>query len=615
MVGIREICSKGSRIAAVLIVSLLIGCDTSDSTTTPTADKVPVSLALCVSPSQQSASATTRQGSTAVQSAESLASYRGITDIRLIPFDVQGTIGKDDEPAMRSINMIERQGTTTNYLAQDVELSIGTASFLGYAKAPELDKPTNMSDDTWTAVKDFSNGKLDACDEFTDNTFTTPSDITFNLRQIYPSTKADEKASDLAVYMTDIAKATGWRTSTSGVLKSLYEVFTGGGKLMAGSSANIEALLTKLYGDLVKDNWTSDDRASVIDAITTAIRKKATINNNTVKLNSDISGYPANLKLPDGSAAIQWHTVLKKKEGGVEGEMEEDPDASCFVAITHSGSGQDLSDQTRFTYPAELYYYANSRIKTSISSQASHYSLASWADVLGYYDSDDGVVTTTTRSVALTDQMNYGVACLELQIQATGLKDATGDYLVDNGSEKVYLGNSNFPLTGVFVGGQYPVDYSFQTGDGTTDEDLLNERIIYDKAVVPGIHLTTDQSSANYTLVLQSKLHKSVNIVLEFSNDSNKSFKGSEGGIIYPGTHFYLVGKVIPSTTATDPIENQRVFTRDHKTVVTMTVKSLMNAYNVIPDLKTAQHDLEVTSVAVRQWNDRPGTDKNLYNW
>ena len=610
MVGIREICSKGSRIAAVLIVSLLIGCDTSDSTTTPTADKVPVSLALCVSPSQQSASATTRQGSTAVQSAESLASYRGITDIRLIPFDVQGTIGKDDEPAMRSINMIERQGTTTNYLAQDVELSIGTASFLGYAKAPELDKPTDMSDDKY-----FSNGKLDACDAFTNNTFTTPSDITFNLRQIYPSTKADEKASDLAVYMTDIAKATGWRTSTSGVLKSLYEGFTGGGKLMAGSSANIEALLTKLYGDLVKDNWTSDDRASVIEAITIAISEKATIDNNTVKLNSDISGYPANLKLPDGSAAIQWHTALKKKEGGVEGEMEEDPDASCFVAITHSGSGQDLSDQTRFTYPAELYYYANSRIKTSISSQASHYSLASWADVLGYYDSDDGVVTTTTRSVALTDQMNYGVACLELQIQATGLKDATGDYLVDNGSEKVYLGNSNFPLTGVFVGGQYPVDYSFQTGDGTTDEDLLNERIIYDKAVVPGIHLTTDQSSANYTLVLQSKLHKSVNIVLEFSNKSDKSFKGSEGGIIYPGTHFYLVGKVIPSTTATDPIENQRVFTRDHKTVVTMTVKSLMNAYNVIPDLKTAQHDLEVTSVAVRQWNDRPGTDKNLYNW
>ena len=610
MVGIREICSKGSRIAAVLIVSLLIGCDTNDSTTTPTADKVPVSLALCVSPSQQSASATTRQGSTAVQSAESLASYRGITDIRLIPFDVQGTIGKDDEPAMRSINMIERQGTTTNYLAQDVELSIGTASFLGYAKAPELDKPTDMSDDKY-----FSNGKLDACDAFTNNTFTTPSDITFNLRQIYPSTKADEKASDLAVYMTHIAKATGWRTSTSGVLKSLYEGFTGGGKLMAGSSANIEALLTKLYGDLVKDNWTSDDRASVIEAITIAISEKATIDNNTVKLNSDISGYPANLKLPDGSAAIQWHTALKKKEGGVEGEMEEDPDASGFVAITHSGSGQDLSDQTRFTYPAELYYYANSRIKTSISSQASHYSLASWADVLGYYDSDDGVVTTTTRSVALTDQMNYGVACLELQIQATGLKDATGDYLVDNGSEKVYLGNSNFPLTGVFVGGQYPVDYSFQTGDGTTDEDLLNERIIYDKAVVPGIHLTTDQSSANYTLVLQSKLHKSVNIVLEFSNESNKSFKGSEGGIIYPGTHFYLVGKVIPSTTATDPIENQRVFTRDHKTVVTMTVKSLMNAYNVIPDLKTAQHDLEVTSVGVRQWNDRPGTDKNLYNW
>jgi hypothetical protein len=209
---------------------------------------------------------------------------------------------------------------------------------------------------------------------------------------------------------------------------------------------------------------------------------------------------------------------------------------------------------------------------------------------------------------------------MELKINADAVLDGTRYYLVDNASSKVYLDNNNvspatnsFPLTGVFVGGQFPVQFNFEPDDGTTEEDTHNERIIYDQLVSPGIFLTKTESTPNYTLILQSKINKPVNIVLEFENNSGQPFKGYEGGVIYPGTHFYLSGKVIPKLSGDD--KEQRVFKRDHITKLMVKVKSLANAYNVIPDLKTAQHELEVTSIVVQQWSDKTAANKNLFNW
>jgi len=615
--GTIYIIKKCTRVIVLLTLCCWQACATADSDEQQTPDtngNATVELALSVSvPQKQSGS--TRQTADVIQNSQE--NYRDIDDLYLIPFTIEGEIPDDAIPVSSPITTLSRLSETTNYFyfAQDIELPIGTASFLGYAKARPFTGETENF---------FKYGKLTT--NYT--TKSTPADISFELKQIWQETSVDSKATALAEYLTNIARTEGWRTG-SDKLKEFYDNFTGNGSIMAGSSANVEAMLTRLWKSL-NDTWSSVDKESVVGSIKTNIEKGASIGTlegiTKITLNENLKGYPDNINLPDGSASLRWKKVMKDKVGE-EGEQEEDFEKSCFEALTKGEHGEDMNDQTRFAYPAELYYYVNSRIKTSASGKKNYYSSNYWNDtiignvpqtgVLSKYENDNAAVTSTTSSVALIEQMNYGVACMQLTVQAAATKEDNEEkyYLVDHASNKVYLNNNSFPLTGVFVGGQYPVDYKFETGDGTTESDLAGERIIYDKSVTENIYLLNTKSEDNFTLVLQSKLHKPVNIVLEFMNESGKEFTGSEGGIIAPGTHFYLTGKMTPSVVTTDPIWKQRVFTRDHKTVLNVTIKSLVNAYNVIPDLKTAQHELEITSVAVREWNEKSGANRNLYNW
>ena len=616
----------GTRATALLALMALVGC-TSDSDTatppTPTDGKVAVELALCVSPSQQ---ATTRQSADVVQNGQDLSSYRGIQDLLLIPFATQGVIEADDVPMFGTIGTPMQQGSTTNYLTQNVDLLIGTASFLAYAKAKPLSGETE-TDYTKPSYK-FKYGNLVQSDKFKNKMFATPADISFELENIKSDNTVHSKATALAAYMTSIANAEGWRTTSTPALKSLYDGFVTAG-IIAGSSANVQATLTRLCKKLAETTWTGGD-LTIANNIKSAIKgsgnSTATINaDNFVTLEgSDITGYPANIHLPDGSAAMQWKIEYE--------EPTADPlvvtSATCH-ALSAAANGLDMNDQSRFAFPAELYYFANSQIRTSETSQASHYSEvggtngtagteANWNHVLASYSTTNTVVASTTRSVALENMLNYGVSCLEIKINAEGTEEGGRHYLNEGSQEtanRICLedNETSFPLTGVFVGGQYPVSFNFEPEDGTSETDIANERIIYDKKVETGIYLTPFLSNANYTLVLQSKKNKPVNIVLEFLNDSDKEFKGYQGGIISPGTHFYLTGKVIPKQSGDD--KEQRVFKRDHKTCLTVTVKSLVNAYNVIPDLKSAQHDLEVTSVAVRQWLEDDSKSHTVHNW
>ena len=116
-----------------------------------------------------------------------------------------------------------------------------------------------------------------------------------------------------------------------------------------------------------------------------------------------------------------------------------------------------------------------------------------------------------------------------------------------------------------------------------------------------------------YTIVFQSRDDKPVDIVLEFTNNSDVDFKGL-GGIVYKGTKFYLIGQAWPQSTRPED-EWHRVFTKDYKTFLNLNISSLKNAYNVIPDLKTAQYAVKVANVAVKSWVDAGIKEPDLYNW
>ena len=88
-----------------------------------------------------------------------------------------------------------------------------------------------------------------------------------------------------------------------------------------------------------------------------------------------------------------------------------------------------------------------------------------------------------------------------------------------------------------------------------------------------------------HTLVLQNCEDEDVTVILELQNDSGQDFKG-ENGVIYKGTKFYLVGKVVKPTYSEGDLDyKKRVFTQDHTTTIGMEISSLAHAYNVLPDI------------------------------
>ncbi len=302
----------------------------------------------------------------------------------------------------------------------------------------------------------------------------------------------------------------------------------------------------------------------------------------------------------------------------------------AFKYATRTTIPEDaVTNYQALVYPAELWYYANSPIKTSKSSQASNYNEA-WSNVLlNHYNEGTSVVALDTRSIAITEPLQYGVGCIEAVVQAETTTDKLSDanstaiplfHLSDpnDNTSKVY----HFPLTAVLFGGQYNQNFNF------TPKSEGSQGVLYDPMMVghaadntetgtislkPGGLVMENFANANdkfYTLSLQTRDDVDVNIVLEFQNNSGESFYGVNG-LIAPGMRFYLVGTIKKPTTG----GLRRVVTQDCKTQLIINVKSLQYAYNVIPDLNTAKTVLNVVDIAVAPWTDRGFKNHNVYNW
>jgi len=295
-------------------------------------------------------------------------------------------------------------------------------------------------------------------------------------------------------------------------------------------------------------------------------------------------------------------------------------------------SPMPLTDHDRVVYPPELYYYVNSNIKTSESHRKGDYVNTNWTDVLATYSADDATVSSTTRSVAVKDALDYAVGCMAVTVytETATLEDNSKDPItpvtINNGTKHF------FPLTGIQIDGQYIQTHEFlPMQDVKTENTTVKQRefIIYDKvpfdknSTSDNIYLTKATTTSqiadlkiNYTLAFQSRDGKPIDIVLEFLNDSPSLFYGYNNGVVYPGTKFYLIGQIWPpNIEAPTTTKECRVFTKDYMSTVRLNIKSLKNAYNVIPDLKTAQYAIKVSDVAIKVWDDGGSQNNELYNW
>jgi hypothetical protein len=252
----------------------------------------------------------------------------------------------------------------------------------------------------------------------------------------------------------------------------------------------------------------------------------------------------------------------------------------------------DINGIGRYAYPAELYYYGNSRIRTSsIDKRKEKYTDREWTAILNDYEYADGVVSTSTTSVAIKEPLQYGVAHVKIL-----LKQTDSSNLKDAGGADIPVGTSNFPLKGVIIGGQLPVGFDFTPTTAYPVYSEADMKFIYDNQV-PTLYLSASADAAEpiNTLVLQSYDKKKVPVALELTNNSGTDFKGL-GGIIQKGTKFYLVGEIDPEQFKDDSRTEirDRVFTQDYTTTLNIKVTGLEKAYNVVPNLLSPRLEMGI---------------------
>ena len=528
------------------------------------------------------------------------ADARNLEDVIIIPFITPNTITIDDTPAQYLSYAGWSIFSKTNskfYYNRKCQFVQGVASVLVYGHgAYSVDNIPGENKSYYGSTTAVIPSSL------------TPKDIYFEPTQIRATTEFDETGKALAAYLTAIAKTTGWSTTTDSKLKALYYNFIGkregmvDHRVFAGSSTSILGYVNELYKEA--GLYTTADAAALSSAIRAKIAEKATVENGVVTaLNSDLMGYPANIDLPDGAAAIQW---ISGEEG--------------FVPQTTTTTIAPITSVTHFAYPAELYYYTNSLISTANKeiSASKYESETLWNNVLQYY-TGSGVVDASTRAVAINTPMQYGVARLSTNL------NAAPNTLIDGDETKFVYGTDwndrSFPMTAVIVGGQYPVGFDFkpETVKATEEEAKADMRYVYDSQVKTR-NLKTDyyylgmtlQNKCTNTLVLQSYENAKVTVVLEFENRTDKKFKGKDC-IVYPGAKFYLIGYVDPTVIPGSGDQFNRVFTQDYVTTFNMTVdqKCLANAYSVMPDLSASR--MEIGVLIVPKWDVITPTNVELF--
>ncbi len=528
--------------------------------------------------------------------------FKGMDEIVLMPFETntvsspsthtEAVVGTSSRIgsyiSLTSFSAFEHalnNSTSSAKLYDDISIPLGTNHFLFYAHSSgptSGDPATAVAQGSYSVDQSFQYGRLTP----NDLSQSTPSSYTFSLVQIYDGS-ANEVASKLVDWLTHIANATdgtanwaaGGATANQGYI-DMYTIFTG---LQAGSSASVKEVIEDLYNTLYPRYSDNNLVKAIVDSITAykpdgentyTNTITGTVPNATLSLNEAFTGFPANINLPDGAAAVAWNDTDKK--------FEITTTNPAWAATNTGASGSStisVPNSSKFVYPAAVYFYGNSGLKTSTSKQGSNYSnYQSWKDILDnlYSGTTNLSVSSNTRSVAIADSIQYGVAKLVTKVTAGGTT------INDGASPATAVTASNITMTAVLVGTQGQVGFNFTPA---TAGDL----IIYDKELSSGTYtLGTTATQENPTIVLETPSETNVMIAVEFLN-GDQDFIGRGGQLIAKNTKFYMVAE-LKAEEATET--GSCVFKQDYTTTVNLSLGSLQHAYNVIPDLRSNNLEL-----------------------
>lgn len=512
--------------------------------------------------------------------------FRGISDILLLTFS-----GDPSSTGNKIATKVHKIGEDNNAydqddyrrLYRDIDIPVGTDYMIFYGTAKKANTTSS-----------FTYGKTNNID-----TYETETDLTKRNFKLSTITNVDfanhQAANDIIAALNDIAKSSGtdgtnavawadvidskydavtWITkSERDFLKKYYEKFI---NLSAGSQYSVKAFITKLKSILIGEGTEADLSKkyltkSIVDNCDAALTKIKSLS------------FPRDLSLPDGVAKIHWNSTKNSFE--------------YYTAGSEVFSTGNIINYNKICYPAELSYFVKTSTMVS-DKEMSHVNdfpdYNKWTTDIsqawpigGTFENAE--VSSSTRTVALRDPVQYSVAVLQSTVKCA---DAT---LKDNGQSKggleqdqdVTVNSVGFPVTGILIGGQpESVDWKYEP---TSTETIANT--IYDQNMNGTITAGTTASNANYTLVFDNKStdKKPVFVTIELENNSGMDFYGNDG-IILNGAKFYLVGKLDPEATTgtTKPTGVDRVFVQDHITKANFNITNLKGAYNCIPDLRTS---------------------------
>lgn len=500
--------------------------------------------------------------------------FQGMTGITLIPFAKADEIGgADSRLGAANITLVDvntgeiESKPNRAKVYPNVNIPLTTSSFLFYAKS----KASGDKFDVGSLTPSNLNGL----------NVSQPNSIQFDLEPIMATPSAAYTTGHTALinYLTAVANAEAggvkWcdvPETGAGADPGMALIFKTFKDMHGLSTFEVSRVLTDLYRSLTPLKTTNALAAAVMHEIDTHTGvTMAGTNLDSVTLGGDLAGFPENCNLPSGAVEIAWDGTNK---------VFKDADSSAMTALN------------TYVYPAQLWYYENSVIKTSNQSQANEYPKTdnSWGDILGLHTSGASV-NTRTRAVAIVDPIQYAVARFDVGVKTAAATLEDNSDHIQATPTAVTVPAGGFPITGILIGGQKPVKFDF-TPTGS------NEFTIYDKNMSYATMAATasDMLAAHYnhTLVLETAAETTVQIAVEMVNNTGKDFYGLGNMLIPNGGKFYVVAHLNPASgiSGGTSVTGKKVFKQDYTTTATLTLQDLRKAYNTIPDLRTPKLEL-----------------------
>lgn len=328
----------------------------------------------------------------------------------------------------------------------------------------------------------------------------------------------------------------------------------------------------------------------------------------------DLTKFPMAYAVPSGAAHYEWKSDTKTFEY-----------VTNYSTASVGGAGGFTVDS--YFYPAELLYFGNSPLRVS----GTEHKEPTYPNGVDNWKTDaswstdwvkDSHVVSTTRSVAMRNNINYGSALLKTTVGYKTLTLKDNNHAIqkakdpslsdsDEPDKEITVNATSFQLVGLVIGGQYKkVGWDF-----TPKTSGNSQGYVYDKAIpvgaeaIPGTANTA--SAPNYTLLFDNykageEAQDIVYVALELKNNTGQDFYGKHS-LIRAGDSFYLVGKLDPSaitwasltqTTNDHPlppynndgssIQTVRVFMQDYMTTANFwfDTNSLHEALLTVPDLR-----------------------------